>query len=343
MIIFLSVICLSFNSCLQSEDKPDLKDEYSLIYPEYFPDLLYNLESNPISEEGFKLGRRLFFDPILSSNQTISCGSCHLQGLAWADNPQHKFSVGVNDSLGIRNTPSLQNLGFIKEFVWDGGVNHLDFSANNAIQNNLEMNETIKNVVKKLNNSIEYPKLFKTVFGSSDITSAYMLKALSQFMLLMISDQSKFDFMLKGQITFTEEEDNGYSLFEKHCTSCHEGPLQSNYTFKNNGIDSVYNDIGRMRISESPLDLGKFRVPSLRNIELTRPYMHNGKFSSLEEVIEHYSTKIIQSETLAIELKSKTGFHFSTKEKRDIIMFLQTLTDSTFTHNPKFFIPKELL
>ena len=144
-------------------------------------------------------------------------------------------------------------------------------------------------------------------------------------------------------ITFTEEEENGYSLFEKHCTSCHEGPLQSNYTFKNNGIDSVFNDIGRMRISESPFDLGKFRVPSLRNVALTGPYMHNGKFSSLEEVIDHYSAKIIQSKTLAIELKSTTGFHFSSKEKREIIMFLKTLTDSTFTHNPKFFIPKELL
>lgn len=343
-VLMVLALTLSITACWNVNEQADSGNEVSFDYPDYFPSLKYNLESNPISQEGFELGRRLFFETKLSSDNSVSCNSCHLQGLAFADAPQHPVSVGVEQSLGTRNAPSLQNLGFIEEFVWDGGINHLDFVPVNAITNPKEMNEDMATVVDKLRRDDVYPSLFENAFGSDSITSAMMLKALSQFMLMMVSDDSKYDQYLQGQTPLSFDEEAGLDIFESKCALCHEGPLQSNNSFRNNGIDSVFEDEGRYRITNQPSDMGKFRVPSLRNVSLTAPYMHSAKFNTLEEVVDHYSEGIIESPTLSSELKfdNAQGFQFSSKEKQQLIAFLKTLRDDTFIRNPIFFAPEDL-
>lgn len=342
-VLLVFALSLLLTACWDFSHQADSGNEMNFDYPEYFPSLKYNIESNPISVEGFELGKRLFFETKLSSDNSVSCNSCHLQGLAFADAPQHPVSVGVDQRMGTRNAPSLQNLGFIEEFVWDGGINHLDFVPVNAITNPKEMNEDMANVVEKLRQDDTYPELFDRAFGTEEITSALMLKALSQFMLMMISDDSKYDQYLQGKTTLSFDEEAGLDIFESNCASCHEGPLQSNYSFHNNGIDSVFQDEGRFRITSQPSDMGKFRVPSLRNVSLTAPYMHSAKFKTLEEVVDHYSEGIVNSSTLSNELKfeESQGFDFSSTEKEQLIAFLKTLRDDTFIRNPLFFAPED--
>ncbi|MEQ9166268.1 MAG: cytochrome c peroxidase, partial [Fulvivirga sp.] len=294
-------VCMLFVACSDEEQVPDTT--YTFVKPDHFPEPTYTFDNNPITEEGFKLGRMLFFDPILSADGSVSCNNCHIQSTAFADSQQHPFSFGVDNRIGIRNSPSLTNLAFYPDFFWDGGVNHLDFVPINAIESDFEMDETVKNVVTKLNAHAEYPQLFKKAFDVDQVTLPYMLQALSQFMLLMVSDQSKYDQFLRGEATLTTEEMEGKMLFQNMCSDCHAGELFTDFSYRNNGISSSFADEGRARITENSNDVGKFRVPSLRNIALTAPYMHNAKFWSLEEVLEHYSSGVKQSETLDPLLK----------------------------------------
>jgi cytochrome c peroxidase len=335
--LWLVFTILIFVSCEQ--DSPVLEDLYSFKQPAHFPEATYTFDQNPVTENGFNLGRKLFFDPILSRTEAVSCNNCHLQPLAFADAPHHPVSIGVDDRPGIRNSPSLANLAFFEEFFWDGGVTHLDFVPTNAIESHFEMDETLRNVVLKLNQSSTYPELFKAAFDIDTITSPYLLYALSQFMNLMVSDQSKFDLFLTGKSTLTNLELDGYNLFTQKCGTCHSGVLQTDFSYRNNGIDSVFDDLGRGRITEFYLDNGKFRVPSLRNVAKTAPYMHNAKFSSLEEVLEHYSGGVLESSTLDPSLNNggSLGIPLSASEKSAIISFLNTLTDFEFLADERFF------
>jgi cytochrome c peroxidase len=317
------------------KDETEQGPSYEFRKPENFPEPTYTFDNNPVTEAGFKLGKKLFFDPILSVDNTVSCNNCHNQSLAFADLPLHAFSKGVMDRQGTRNAPQLVNLAFMKEFFWDGGVTHLDFVPLTAIESEVEMDEEIENVISKLNNHADYPALFKAAFGTDEINTPLMLHALSQFTNLMVSNNAPYDKYLRGETALSEQELEGQRLFEQKCQSCHSGILFTDESYRNNGIDSVFTDIGRARITAFDGDIGKFRVPSLRNVGITRPYMHNAKFATLEEVLDHYSDGIIESPSLDPSLKN--GIPMTAEEKAAIIAFLKTLTDKEFTQDERFF------
>lgn len=328
---------LLFIACEKEDILPE-PSIYELRQPEYFPEITYPIEDSPITKEGFDLGKKLFNDPRLSLDNSIACSNCHVKGVAFTD-PQHNPSVGIFDQSGIRNAPMIANMAFQKEFLWDGGISHLDFVAVFAIENQREMGEELSHVVQKLNEINEYPPMFKEAFPAIDsITSPYMLKAISQYMLLLVSDNSKYDRVVRGEDTFTPQELSGEKVFALKCASCHSGALFTNQEFMNNGLDSIFLDVGRELISASASDLGKFKVPSLRNIMLTKPYMHDGRFKTIDEVLEHYRNGVKPSETLADELSKdgKLGLRVTEEEIGALKAFLETLTDYEFTSNPIF-------
>lgn len=340
-IIFL-IKCLGFSFCFttcQDVNLQKAKNPYEFIAPSNFPEPTYTFYNNSITEEGFKLGRKIFFDPILSIDGSISCSSCHHQEFAFADSPQSPFSIGVDGLVGRRNAPALANLAFMNEFFWDGGVTHLDFVPINAIESPVEMSEDIARVVAKIKNDAEYPALFEAAFKTTEINMPLLMDALAQYMLLMVSNNSKYDAYLKGEASLTAQELKGLQLFDQKCESCHAGILFTNQAYFNNGIDAVFSDSGRATISANPLDIGKFKVPTLRNVSLTAPYMHNAKFNTLEEVLNHYDNGLIRSNTLALSLiqaNGDLGIPLSTEEKEAIIAFLETLTDYELLNNPIF-------
>lgn len=325
-------------SCQGGKDE-NPSEEFAFVQPEHFPKPTYTFENNTVSEQGFKLGRKLFFDPILSRDNSVSCNNCHQQSRAFADSPLHKTSIGVDSRFGIRNAPSIANMAFLKEFFWDGGVTHLDFVPINAIESEIEMDESLENVVKKLNAIEEYKKLFNEAFDIDEITSPFVLHALSQFTSMMVSAGSKYDQYLLGKEELTTDELKGLELFEQKCSGCHEGVLFTDQSYRNNGISSVFGDKGRARITEDDADIGKFKVPGLRNVAITGPYMHNARFSTLEEVLDHYAGNMVDSPTLDPSFKNGdevVGIPMTVEEKARIIDFINTLTDYIFISDERF-------
>ncbi len=309
--------------------------------PKNFPKPVYDFSKNPLSANKIELGRALFYDPLLSRNNTISCSSCHSQFSAFT-HVDHALSHGIEDKIGLRNSPALMNLAWQKTFMRDGAINHLDVQSLAPINNPVEMDENINHVVLKLQSSKMYPKLFYKAFGDSIITGEHTLKAISQFMLTLVSCNSKYDRVMRKQTTYSEQEKNGYILFKKNCSSCHPEPLFTNDDFRNNGlpVDTTLSDYGRYQVTKNPLDSWKFKVPTLRNIEFSYPYMHDGRFKKLSQVLNHYTSGIQKNKTLSKELQQP--IIFSSNEKVDLISFLLTLTDKSFLFNPNYFYPKEL-
>lgn len=308
--------------------------------PKNWPKPKYDFTSNPLTEEGFQLGRKLFYDPILSKDNTISCASCHLQQTGFT-HVDHDLSHGIDGKIGTRNSLTLQNLAWSSNFMWDGGINHLDVQYIAPITSEVEMNETLENVAYKLNNNQEYQELFQKAFGSKKITGQLTLKAISQFVISLTTSNSKYDRVSRNEEKFTEIEQKGYELFKVNCGSCHKEPLFTSDAFENNGlsIDTTLNDFGRMKISQNPKDSLKFKVPTLRNIEFTFPYMHDGRFKTLSEVVKHYNSGIQKSATLSKELLKP--MNLSDNQRVELIAFLKTLTDKEFLFNPKFGFPKK--
>ncbi|HHZ64458.1 MAG TPA: cytochrome-c peroxidase [Flavobacteriales bacterium] len=301
-------------------------------YPKYFPSIEYNTANNTPSAEKVKLGRALFYDPILSKDKTISCASCHSPYNAFA-HTDHDLSHGINDQIGTRNAPALFNLAWQKSFMWDGAINHLDMQALFPITHPKEMGETIEKVLDKLRNSNIYPKLFLNAFKDSIIETEKLLKALSLFQLTLISSNSKYDKVQKGLEQFSVQEKKGHALFLKNCNSCHTEPLFSNYNFANNGLpmDSTLNDYGRWGITHQSKD----------SLLFTSPYMHDGRFKTLNQVLNHYIKGIEKSETLSKDLKS--NILLTSNERADIIAFLLTLNDKDFIFDHKHQFPRDLL
>lgn len=334
LLLFIFVLIL-LNACKVDTEIVEEKNDIPLFsYPDYFPEPHYAFLNNSLTPDGFKLGKKLFYDNILSSDNSINCGSCHAPVHAFADH-NSKFSKGVNGQFGTRNSPSLANLAWHPNFMWDGGINHIEVMPVAPITNPIEHNETMENVVQKLAHSSEYPQLFEKAFGSSEITSQRILLAFAQFMGALVSSNSKYDEVRQGKNSFTSEEFAGYQLFKTHCNACHKEPLFTDFSFKNNGLALTYSDEGRYLITQNPFDLAKFKVPSLRNVELTNPYMHDGRINQLKDVISFYSGNIKAHANLDSSLPIN-GFNFSDTEQNQIIAFLKTLTDYQYISNPKF-------
>lgn len=330
-----------FTSCkVDPKVKPLVNpNELKEIIPPGWPEPVYKFQNNPISKPVFELGRSLFYDPILSSDSTVSCESCHQQFVAFAHS-DHALSHGVANQLTTRNAPALFNLNWHPLFMHDGGVNHIEVQPLAPINNPVEMGETTSNVVKKLKRSARYRKMFEDAFGKNvEISDYYMLKALAQFMGLMYSYNSKYDRVKRGEDEFSSDENSGYQVFKLKCSQCHPEPLFTDFQFRSIGlsVNPALIDSGRAHITGNPNDRYKFKTPSLRNITLTAPYMHDGRFLTIDQCLQHYVSGITNTVNLAPELAS--GIPLSTSEIQHLKSFLHTLTDYTFIQDPKFSNP----
>lgn len=310
----------------------------SFFPPQNFPPPVFNFAGSPVTQEGFDLGRKLFYDGRLSKDGNFPCASCHQQFAAFATY-EHDFSHGFDNQFTTRNAPGLFNLAWQATFHWDGGINHLEVQPLAPITAPNEMAEDINRVIDKLKQDDKYKTMFRAAFGTDEINSQRMMKALTQFMIMMTSGNSKYDKMKRGEATFNSAEQAGYVTFQSKCASCHKEPLFSDFTYRNNGltINSFLKDYGRMRITNDPADSLKFKVPSLRNIYETYPYMHDGRFWNLTMVLDHYSTGIQNSSTLDPLLVNKIPL--TTTEKFNLIYFLGTLSDTTFYKDKRFSQP----
>lgn len=330
-ILFISSI--AFSCSVDPEIKPIItEDEIKEVVPEDWPIPVYNFNNNPLTLDGFTLGRYLFYDPILSSDNSISCGSCHQQFAAFSHSG-HDVSHGINGLLGTRNAPAIQNVNWLPTFMHDGGINHIEVMPLGPITNPVEMNETMVNVVAKLSASGKYKQLFTKAYGDDMVNSQRIFKAIAQFMGTMYSYNSKYDKVKEGKESFTAQEQAGYNLFVQKCSSCHKEPLFSDFDFRNNGL-VTYVDSGRAHITGNAADRYKFKTPSLRNIEKTAPYMHDGRFYTLDQCLNHYVSGIVNSPTLDPTLVG--GISLSTQDKSDIKAFLKTLTDTKFLTDPRY-------
>ncbi|HEU4717277.1 MAG TPA: cytochrome c peroxidase [Bacteroidia bacterium] len=312
--------------------------DVELKIPKGFPKPGYDFKKNPLTPEKFVLGRKLFYDPILSLDSTISCASCHQRIAAFA-HIDHPISHGIYGLFGKRNVPALQNLIWKDAFMADGGVNNLEVQPVNPITNPVEMNESLAHVVMKLKRNPVYVQLFATAYGDTLINSEHILKALAQFTGLMISADSRYDKFTRGEDTLSAAEMRGLKLFRAKCADCHREPLFTDNSYSSNGIapDTSLHDAGRMAITGVASDEYKYKVPSLRNIAMTYPYMHDGRFRSLQQVLDFYAAGKYFTANADPRLKKSAGM--TSDEKSDIIAFLQTLTDKTFLYDRRFADP----
>lgn len=320
---------LAFVACKEDDTTPEL----NFVKPAHFPEPVYKFENNKVTREGFELGRLLFYDGDLSRDGSFSCGSCHQQSAAFTHHG-HDVSHGIDDRIGSRNAPPIMNLAWGKTFFWDGGVHDLDLFAIAPIENPLEMDEKFINVVEKLKKKAKYPPLFQKAFGSEEVTGPKILKALSQFQLMLVSAESRYDkFRLGDATALSTDEKAGLELVKTKCGNCHSGELFTDDSFRNNGIQH-FGDQGRYRITLQDEDLYKFKVPSLRNLQYTAPYMHDGRFLTLDAVIEHYRKGVKQSANLDPSVAN--GILMTDDEKAKILAFLGALKDENFIRNKEF-------
>lgn len=295
--------------------------------------------------EGIRLGKKLFFDTILSGDNTQACADCHAPGNAFSD--PDRFSEGIDGLLGDRNSMPLFNLAwnFDERFFWDGRVFSLEHQAFQPVTNPIEMHNTWQTVISALQRHPEYPQLFQEAFGTTTIDSTLVTKSIAQFERTLISGNSKFDKYLANEVTLTPQELNGIDVFmdetKGDCFHCHgnpNNPLWTDNIFHNNGLDSNFSDLGLGKVTGDPADNGKFKTPSLRNLAFTAPYMHDGRFTTLDEVINHYSEGLQNSTTIDPLMKkvAEGGVRLSAEDKAALKAFLLSLTDSSFINNPDF-------
>ena len=303
--------------------------------PKGFPPQQYQFTNNPLTKEGFDLGKKLFYDGRLSKDGNFPCASCHQQSAAFATF-DHDLSHGFNNQFTTRNAPGLFNMAWHKEMHWDGGINHIEVQPLAPITASNEMAEEINSIISKLQADNNYRQMFKAAYGDETINSQRMLLAITQFVSLLISGDSKYDKMKAGKAVFNTSEENGYKIFQAKCVTCHQEPLFTDFSYRNTGMkqNSFLKDVGRMRITQKKEDSLKFKVPSLRNIYQTFPYSHDGRFLSINQVLEHYSAGIQDSPTLDPLLKNKIPLTAS--DKFYLVQFLGTLTDSSFINDPRF-------
>lgn len=354
-VVITAIYLFTFTACKKEEV---LIEDVSFGETPYTLNLLNNTlptpslpSDNQLTEEKFILGRMLFYSKLLSKDGSISCASCHRQENAFSD--PETFSAGVGGTLGTRQSMALFNLAWhTNGFFWDGRADILRHQALMPIQDPLEMKETLVNVINKLSKVQAFKDQFYRAFGSDEITSERIGLALENFMMGIVSDDSKYDRFLAGKVTLTDSEERGRVLFfgeynpffpessGADCAHCHAGNNFENDLLINNGLDTdaQFTDIGYEAVTGSPSDRAKFKIPSLRNIAVTAPYMHDGRFQTLEEVIQHYNSGVQSSSTVdpALLGTTSTGLMLDAQDVQDLVNFLNTLTDHTFLNNPQY-------
>lgn len=362
--VFLMALSLALTVSHCKKDDPPAAEEPGTVAE--YDDTPYNVEygafakpdfkDNPLTVEGVKLGRMLFYEKNLSKDGSISCASCHKQENAFSDPRQ--FSEGVGGLKGKRQAMAIFNTAWhTNEFFWDGRAHLLRDQALKPIQDPVEMNETLENMVAKLESDKNYTDQFIRAFGDGEVSAERVSLALEQFMNSIVSNRSKYDRFLAGEATLTDSEERGRVLFFAEynpgfpevsgadCAHCHGGNNFDNNRYMNNGLDeeATQTDIGREKVSGSPEDRAKFKVPSLRNVALTAPYMHDGRFTTLEEVVAHYDHGIKSSPTVdpALAYTAQTGLMLTVQDKADLIAFLKTLTDEPLTTDERYSAPSD--
>lgn len=356
----ITLIAVFTYSCKDDDDPTDLNIDWASIdlnNPAYvLPDypLLPQLPippNNPLTVSGVELGRRLFYDPILSGNKTQACASCHAQGAGFVDKDK-QFSTGIDGLQGKRNAMALINLAYLPKLFWDGRSPTMEDQALRPVTDPVEMHNTWENAVDDLMQNYDYRVRFYQAFGSKTIDKELVAKAIAQFERTLVSGNSRYDLANTpgSGVFFTDEEYLGYILFTNEkgdCFHCHTvgSNLFSDGQFHNNGLDSVANindyvDKGYGAVSNNPEDNGYFRTPTLRNIELTAPYMHDGRFTTLEQVVDHYSDHMKKSANVDPIIKQFFDeSRLDSTEKKAMVAFLKTLTDTGFVNNPAFKSP----
>lgn len=341
-ILFLIVLAIGlprgFMGCHKNLNTRGLKKVAHEI-PEHFPPPLYEFRDNPLTREGIELGRRLFYEPRLSIDNRHPCASCHEQKAAFGTY-EHDRSHGVFESHTLRNAPVLFNLAWSSFFHWDGAFSSFENEAMHPITGKLEMGETFRGVIHKLEGDPYYRRAFREVFKSPVIEARHILRALAQFTGTMVSANSKYDRYKKGEVGFSAQEQRGYQLFLTHCNSCHREPLFTDYSFRNIGlyVDPSLKDYGRMMVTGKKEDSLKFKVPTLRNVALSSNYMHDGRFLTVQQALYHYRFGVQHSATLDPQLTN--GIQLTETQTDDLLEFLKTLTDSSFIRNPKLTRPE---
>ncbi len=347
--LFILFILVIF-SC-KEDNKPDIVYDptpVELKIPEVFKERILAPvipKDNPLTKEGIALGKKLFYDPILSKNHSLACASCHRQGSGFTNN--QRFAKGVEQKEVKRNTMPLVNVAwnYYEKYAWDGHANSIEIVAEHTITDPLEMNNTWENAIEDLENDEEYPTLFTKAFGTDKITKELASKAIAQFIRTISSANSKFDKYLRGEAELTFDERMGYFIFEAEekgdCFHCHgsiDNPLWTDNRYHNNGMDSVFEDLGLENVTGLKSDRGRFRTPSLRNLKFTAPYMHDGRYATLDEVIDHYSEGLVFSPSIDPLMKSayKGGVHLTAKEKKQLKAFLLSLSDDELVNNPEY-------
>lgn len=350
VLILFAILGYSCKKDVSTEVASPVPHAIKLLVPANFP-MADEHPDNPLTLEGIELGRELFYDVRLSGSNRISCASCHRQNLAFTDGVALS-NTGVSGKQLHRHAPALFNLAWSKSgLFWDGGAKNLESQAFGPLTSVDEMHQDLQELEKELKQVPAYLKQFKLAFNQ-EISSANVVKALAQFQRTLISGESKYDHYKRGEnsVSLTTMELEGLKLVENKCNGCHSGELFTDDLFHNNGLDHSFSDEhegifqGRFRVSFNPQDMGRFKTPSLRNVMLTGPYMHDGRFDSIDQVLDHYQTGIEYSPTTDLLLhqnQGQPGIPLSGKERVAIKAFLTTLTDYKLLINKKIGNPNE--
>lgn len=352
-LLILIVIFSGLYGCCDSNEPItkiyDIPTPYELALDNQLP--IMNIPSdNPLTIEGVKLGRMLFYDPILSADSTQSCASCHQQNIGFTD--KDKFSVGIDGFLGKRRAMPIVNIGYMKNLFWDGRAIGVEDQAIFPVEDPLEMHNIWEEAVITIAKNPHYPDLFGEAFGDDKVTKDRIVKAIAQFERIIISSDSKYDKVVYDKTTgFSNDELAGSLLFQNEpgdpenpgadCFHCHDGGLLTDNLFHNNGLDKIPSDLGLYFVTGIDNDKGKFKTPSLRNVALRAPYMHDGRFATLKEVIDHYSDGLVNSATIDPLMKeaSSGGLKLTEEEKWQLVAFLKTMTDTSFINNENYKSP----
>jgi cytochrome c peroxidase len=336
LILIISVCSIITNACRKSSVGSNAKTTpLNFVAPGGFPEPVYDFSSNPLTEEGFALGRKLFHDHTLSKNADVTCNSCHQQQAAYTTF-DHDLGHGTNHQHTTRNVPVIFNMVWQHEFQWDGSVLNLEEQPLKCMTAPEKMGEEVNSVVSKLSTDNEYRKMFAKAFGDENISGERIAKALTQFVVMIVSANSKYDKMKRGEATFDASEQNGYEIFKSKCSSCHTEPLFKDLSYRNTGlpVNPFHPDYGRMMVTGNTSDSLKFKVPSLRNVGLTGYYTHDGRFVYFSEMLDHYINGVQQGPTLDPLLKN--NIPLTDLEKFYVQQFLYTLDDSTLVTDPRF-------
>jgi cytochrome c peroxidase len=346
-ILFALLLVLAFKRCEKDPPVPGKvpgsydPTPYEVDLPQHFEDELPPMpvpEDNPLTEEGVELGKQLFFDPILSADKSLSCAGCHKPEASFSDRG-NAVSTGIDGQQGHRNTMPLFNLAWQDRFNWHGSASSLEEQVFEPVRNPKEMAASWPNVTDRLEEHSKYPRLFYEAFGVTDIDSTHVAKAIAQYERTLISGNSKFDRYLQGKTSLSPKEAAGLNVFMSEskgdCFHCHgdpSNPLWTDGQFHNNGLDATFTDIGLEEVTGNPDHRGLFKTPSLRNLAFTDPYMHDGRFETLDAVIDHYSEGLTNSPTIDPLMKKvdQGGVQLSPQEKDQLKAFLMSLNDSSF-------------